>query len=155
MTGSAPLVAAVIAAAVSLLVAIGTQIELTRRERRARAYDRRRAALLDTQDAVVAVRGRLRDYGATARAGGGLPSTELDDAQRRFDDARDRVVVTSSRVDDVVVIERLESWLHDAEQRFVSRQDVSPRTESDDWDLLHAAFAEALRSSSGRGTRRG
>ncbi|MHA3700727.1 hypothetical protein ACXR2U_00965 [Jatrophihabitans sp. YIM 134969] len=148
MTG---LTGAIIAGVVALLVAIGTQVELARRERRARVYERRRQALLDTQGAVVAMRGRLREYGLIARAGAGMPSPELDEAQRRFDDARVLVTVTLTRVEDRRVIDATESWAVDAQQRFVSTQDVSPRDEDADWDALHEAFAAALRSATGLG----
>ena len=59
-TSSVALATAVGAAAISLLVAIGTQVTLSVRESHARRYERRRAALVDAQNAGVTLRGRLR-----------------------------------------------------------------------------------------------
>jgi hypothetical protein len=74
------LASAIGAAVVSLLVAIGTQVALSVRESHARRYQRRRAALIDAQDAALALRGRVGEYGALSRANAGRPSPQVEAA---------------------------------------------------------------------------
>ena len=97
---SITLVTAIGRGVVSLLVAIGTQVALSVRESNSRRYQRRRTALIDAQDAALAVRGRLSEYGTLSRANAGRSTPELDAAERRYLDARALLEVTLSRVDD-------------------------------------------------------
>lgn len=148
-TTSVTLVTAIGAAVVSLLVAIGTQVALSVRENHARRYQRRRAALTDAQDAALALRGRVRDYGVISRANAGKPSPELDAAERRYDDARGLFDVTLSRIDDQAVVAAAQRWRSAAEVSFISTLDISLAQEQQDWRALNLAIGSALQSKSG------
>lgn|GEM_PF-2704792 len=147
---SVTLVTAIGAAVVSLLVAIGTQVALSVRESNSRRYLRRRAALIDAQDAALAVRGRLSEYGKLSRASAGRPTPESDAAERRYLDARALLEVTLTRVDDPAVTAAAREWQAAAEVSFISSAEVSAATEQRRWQELNAAIGEALRSKHGR-----
>jgi hypothetical protein len=152
---SLTLASAVGAAVISLLVAIGTQVALSVRESHARRYQRRRAALTDAQDAALALRGRVQDYGAISRAQAGQPSPELEQAERRFVDARALLEVTLSRVDDPAVTAAAQRWRSAAEISFISSADLSAAQEQQHWQDLNAAIGSALRSKDGVSARPG
>ena len=78
---------ALIAAVVSLLVAVIGQYGSTRRDRRERRYQRQRSALLEVQNAALELRQALAGFGVLARASPGVRSAELLDAEREFDRA--------------------------------------------------------------------
>ncbi|HEV2888203.1 MAG TPA: hypothetical protein VGX49_14930, partial [Jatrophihabitans sp.] len=136
---SITLITAIGAAAVSLLVAIGTQIVLSVREGNARRYQRRRAALTDAQDAALALRSGIRDYGALSRANAGQPTPELDAAERRYIDARALLEVTLSRVDDRAVVAAAQRWRAAAEVSFISTAEVSATQEQREWQAVTTA----------------
>jgi hypothetical protein len=138
-----------VAAAVSLLVAIGTQVTLSVRESHARRYLRRRAALIDAQDAALALRGRVGEYGALSRANSGRPSSESQAAERRYLDARALLEVTLSRVDDPAVVAVAQRWRSAAEVSFISTAEVSAAQEQREWQAVNAAIGSALRSQDG------
>ena len=140
---------AIVAAVVSLLVAFGTQVALSVRESNARRYQRRRAALIDAQDAALALRGRLGEYGALSRATAGRPSPELDAAERRYLDARALVDVTLSRVDDQAVVAATQRWRSAAEISFISTAEISAAREQQEWQAVNTAIGSALRSPDG------
>ncbi len=148
-TSSATLAAAVGAAVISLLVAIGTQVALSVREGHARRYARRRAALIDAQDAALALRGRVREYGQLSRANAGQVSSESGAAERRYDDARALLDVTLSRVEDSAVLATARHWRSAAEISFISSLEVSTAQENDAWNAVNAAIGSALRSKDG------
>lgn len=144
------LASAIVAAVVSLLVAFGTQVALSVRESHARRYQRRRAALIDAQDAALALRGRLGEYGALSRANAGQPSPEVDAAERRYLDARAKLQVTLSRVDDPLVVAATQRWRSAAEVSFISTAEISAAQEQGEWQAVNAAIGSALRSKDGR-----
>ncbi|MBV9821083.1 MAG: hypothetical protein JO144_02470 [Actinobacteria bacterium] len=146
---SVTLISAVWAGVVSLLVAIGTQVALSVREGHARRYQRRRSALTDAQDAALAMRGRLGDYGALSRANAGRSTPELGAAERRYLDARALLEVTLSRVDDPRVVAAARSWQESAEVSFISTAEVSAASEQKQWADLNAAVGSALQSRDG------
>lgn len=146
---SVTLATAIGAAVVSLLVAIGTQVALSVRESHARRYQRRRAALNDAQDAALALRGRVRDYGIVSRANAGRPTPDLEAAERRYDDARALFDVTLSRVDDQAVVAAAQHWRSAAEISFISSLEVSMAQEHGAWHALNLAIGTALQSKSG------
>jgi hypothetical protein len=144
------LATALLAAAVSLLVAVGTQVALTVREGHGRRYLRRRAALTDAQDAALALRGRVGEYGALSRANAGRPSPEMEAAERRYLDARALLEVTLSRVDDPIVVAAAQRWRSAAEVSFISTAEISAAQEQREWQGVNAAIGSALRSKDGR-----
>lgn len=150
---SVTLVTAIGAAVVSLLVAIGTQVALSVRESNSRRYQRRRTALIDAQDAALAVRGRLSEYGMLSRANAGRPTPETDAAERRYLDARALLEVTLTRVDDPKVTAAAQHWQSAAEVSFISTAEVSAASEQRCWQELNAAIGSALRSRHGVSSR--
>jgi hypothetical protein len=152
---SVTLISAIWAGVVSLLVAIGTQVALSVRESQARRYQRRRAALTDAQDAALAVRGRLGEYGTLSRANAGRSTPELAAAERRYLDARALLEVTLSRVDDPSVVAAAQRWQGAAEVSFISSAEVSAASEQHQWQELNAAIGSALQSKDGVTARRG
>jgi hypothetical protein len=146
---SVTLVTAIGAAVVSLLVAIGTQVALSVRESNSRRYLRRRTALVDAQDAALAVRGRLSEYGTLSRASAGRPTPELNAAERRYLDTRALLEVTLTRVDDPVVVAAAQHWQSAAEVSFISSAEISASSEQRRWQELNAAIGSALRSKHG------
>jgi len=147
------LASAIVAAVVSLLVAFGTQVALSVREGHARRYQRRRAALIDAQDAALALRGRLGEYGALSRANAGRPSPEIEGAERRYLDARALLEVTLSRVDDPLVVAAAQRWRSAAEVSFISSAEVSAAQEQREWQAVNVAIGGALRSKDGASAR--
>jgi len=143
------LASGIVAAVVSLLVAIGTQVTLSVRESHARRYLRRRAALIDAQDAALALRGRVGEYGALSRATSGRPSAEVEAAERRYLDARALLEVTLSRVDDPAVVVAAQRWRSAAEVSFISTAEVSAAEEQQEWQAVNIAIGSALRSKDG------
>lgn len=154
-TTSLTLAGAVGAAAISLLIAIGTQVALSVRESNSRRYQRRRTALTDAQDAALALRGRVHDYGAISRSRAGRSSPELEQAERRYLDARALLEVTLSRVDDPAVTAAAQRWRSAAEISFISSAEVSAAQEQQHWQDLNTAIGSALRSKDGVSARPG
>jgi hypothetical protein len=148
-TTSLTLITAIGAAVVSLLVAIGTQVALSVRESHARRYLRRRAALTDAQDAALALRGRVRDYGVVSRSNAGKPSPELEAAERRYDDARGLFDITLTRVDDEDVVAAAQRWRSAAEVSFISSLELSMGQEQHSWQAVNEAIGSALQSKNG------
>jgi hypothetical protein len=143
------LISATVGAVVSLLVAIGTQVALSVRDSHARRYSRRRAALIDAQDAALAMRGRLGEYGTLSRANAGRTTPELAAAERRYLDARALLEVALSRVDDPSVVSAARRWQAAAEVSFISSAEVSAASEQGQWQELNAAIGSALQSKEG------
>ncbi|HEU5269623.1 MAG TPA: hypothetical protein VFU36_06830 [Jatrophihabitans sp.] len=136
---------ALIAAAVSILVAVFSQFGSARRERAERVYQRRRAALLEVQDAALALRRVLADYGTAARAAVGARSAELLGTERDFDNALGVLEVSVSRVDDAGVRELVTAWRLAAQVSFISVHDVVSRLdEQRAWTALNVAIGNAL-----------
>ena len=146
VSGSAvALESALIAAAVSVLVAVFTQLSLRRRDRQEHRYQRRRQALLDVQDAALALRRALADFGALARAAPGVRSGELLEAEREFDNALGTLEVLVSRLESPTVIELVTAWRLAAQVSFISVHDVVSRPdEQRAWTELNDSIAAAL-----------
>ena len=153
-TARAPLYAAVITASVAVLVAVIGQFETWRRERAARRYERRRRALLDVQDAALALRSALRAYGPAVHTA--LAATRLENGRvapdpdaRRVSEAEGLLEVTQVRLDDdtygQAVAESLHAWRQTAAEHFLTPREVPATEEQAAWTELHEAVAQALR----------
>lgn len=151
----APVVAAVITAAVAVLLTALGQFETWRRERVGRRYDRRRVALLDVQDAALGVRRALRVYGAAlhdAVAGAtgvhDLVAPVVDD--RELADAQGLLEVRRVRLDDDAdgraVDDALSEWVETSREHFLSPADTTASAEQVAWDAVNDAVARALRA---------
>ncbi len=148
-TGGA-LTAAVIAAAVSLLVALLGWWAGARRDQVERRYQRRRAALLDLQDAALRLRGAIADYAWLSRQHPNQRPAELVAAEQVLDRAAGLLEVTVVRVEDEQVRELVTRWRQAAQVAFVSVQDeVAPAAEREAWSRFNRRVGAALRSSSG------
>ena len=131
---------ALIGAAAVLLVALLTEVSVSRRQRRARSVDQRRAAVEAVQDAALELRGGLNAYGPLARrASGGAGDERLADARRRVDDALARLDVVLSRVDDEAVLTATTAWRGRVWMHFLSAEEVSTHEERELWDAMNRA----------------
>src|SRR6476646_1319021 len=147
MSAGTTIETALIAAATALVVAVVTQFVTWRRERTQRTYDRRRSALLDAQDAALAVRGRYGEFGDVTRTEPiTRPLSVSGQAQRRLSDALAELGVRLSRVDDHVVVAAVERWSDQARYHAISAEEVSEVEESQAWDAMNEAFGSALKS---------
>lgn len=147
--GDSTAFAAVISALVALVVALLTQLQVSHRESVGRRYDRRRAALLQGQDAALALRGRLIDLGRVTRRDAGQPTPELAEVERRFDDARALLDVSLTRIDDPAVATAAKVWRDHAQQRHISTLDVTETEEIATWTRFNDLIGKALRSRQG------
>jgi hypothetical protein len=139
------LASALIAAVVSLLVALASQLGLARRDQRERRYQRRRASLLEVQNAALDLRQALAGFGVLARAFPGVRSAELLDAEREFDRALAVLEVRLSRLESAEVRELVTQWRLAAQVSFISVHDVVSRPdEQRAWAELNTAIGAAL-----------
>ena len=151
MTTGTALLTALIAAATAVVVAVVTQLVTWRRERSLRTYDRRRSALLDAQDAALALRNRFSDFGEVAQpAYGARPDAEGAAAQRWVDDALAALAVRMSRVDDEAVVLSVRTWRERARFNSISSEEVTAAEELKAWEAMNADFGAALFSATGR-----
>lgn len=161
------LVAAVITAAMALIVALVTQYMTSRRERELRTWSWQREALLDAQDAALALRGRLTGYGAAlAEARMRLMTTtpvvatdvrlEVDrDADTDVADAQALLEVRVARIADPILREDLARWRTVATEALVATAEDTPRSmETEHWRVLNVAIGVALQGPSGRPANR-
>lgn len=139
---------ALIAAAVSVVIAVFSQFSLSRRDRQERRYQRHRATLLAIQDAALTLRQALADFGELARTVPGSRPAELIHAERKFDRALGVLEVMLSRVEDARVRESVTAWRLIAQVSFISVHDeVSRPDEQRAWSALNAAIGDALGES--------
>ncbi|MGI8667772.1 MAG: hypothetical protein ACR2N4_17385 [Jatrophihabitans sp.] len=148
-SGLAAIDSALISAVVALAIALFTHLSVISRDRNARRYDRRRAALLDAQVAALELRQRLREYGSRSRELAGQPSPALAEVERHFDESHSALDVALSRIDDQRVRAAIDDWRVAAQARFVSVYDVSASQEQSSWQEMNAAIGRALQSKSG------
>jgi hypothetical protein len=150
--------AAVITASVAVVLAVGAQVQTWRRDKGARAYERRRAALLDLQDAALELRRELRLYGAALRTavgaaqeqapgeGGRLVAPDVEDAA--VADVTGVLEVRRSRLENTPLSaaagNRLDTWNSAATEHFLSPGDVTAGAEQDAWWAFNEAVAAAL-----------
>ncbi|MGH8862364.1 MAG: hypothetical protein ACRDVG_14245, partial [Jatrophihabitantaceae bacterium] len=151
MTTSSTLLTALVAAATAVVVAVLTQLVTWRRERSERTYERRRAALIDAQDAALALRNRFATYGALSRSAfGSRPDTNALVAQRQVDDSLAAFDVRLTRVDDTVVVGAARHWRESAGYHSISDEEVTAGEEGTAWAAMNADFGAALMSATGR-----
>jgi hypothetical protein len=137
---------AVIAAATSLVVFGLTQFAAGRRERHTRADDHRRNALQAAQEAALALRAALADYGPMARSTlGGTPGSALAAARQRTDDAFATLDVRLTRLADPGVQSTITSWRDRARYHYISAEEVTTAEEAALWRAMNDAIAHALR----------
>jgi hypothetical protein len=146
MSTSTSLWSALIAAVTALVVFALTQLVTSRRERGGRAHRQRRGALIDVQDAALALRNELGEYGPLARqATGALPGTGLVAARQRADDAFALLGVKLTRVDDAAVRAAVVGWRDRARFHYVSAEEVTTAEELELWEVMNETIGAALR----------
>jgi hypothetical protein len=150
MTTSTGVWSAVIAAAVALLVFLGTQLWVGRREKSKQAYDRRRTGLREAQDAALELRNRLGEFGPLARRASGRPGNDLAIAQQRADEAFALLDVLLTRIDDADVIAAVSAWRDRARFHYVSAEEVTTAEELELWRSMNTTIGHALISKTAR-----
>ena len=154
---SGSLWAAVVTAAVAVVVAVLTQLESWRRSRSDRAYERRRAALVDVQEAALVLRDTLREYGevvVTSLLGAPgaaeppgvvvsnlAPRSALDRALGRLDVCGVRL---EPRAGSQAVGTALAQWRLKADEHFLSPGDLTADAEQRSWTDLNLLIGTAL-----------
>jgi hypothetical protein len=160
----APVLGAIITSSVAFAVAVGSGIRAEHSTAVERRYERRRAFLMEAQDAALALRDALRMYGTELdRQAAG---TDGDDEDGSFalrvadwvDDqvarARGRLEVAQSRVDDPQTREALQAWL-DLARRSLIGQEEDAAAEQRAFDEVNRLIGVGLRSSRGLTRRPG
>jgi hypothetical protein len=151
--------AAVITSGAALVVAVGGGVRNELRSAADRRYDRRRAFLTDAQDAALALRDALRDYGAALRALAAAPGVEPAGAftlsvPPRLDAevslAEGRFGVARSRLDDDAVAASLARWRSVARVSLIDQSEAPAAAEQRAFDELNELIGAALRSARGR-----
>lgn len=137
---------AVIAAATSLVVFGLTQFFVGRRETRTRADEHRRNALQAAQEAALALRSALAEYGPLARSTlGGSPGSALAAARQRTDDAFAALDVRLTRLSEPGVESAITSWRDRARYHYISAEEVTTAEEAALWRAMNDAIANAMR----------
>lgn len=147
--------AAIITAAAAVVSVLVAQWFAARRARSDRAYERRRTALLDTQEAALELGTALRSYGAALRRAAENPSQSPergvslavpDEVDRTLSHARARLEVMMSRLEDTTVAAQVEAWRRLADVGAISSEDVSADQVQQAWAAVNAAIGTALRA---------
>lgn len=117
--------AAVITASVAVVIAVLAQVSTWYLEHRNRVYERRRAALLDVQDAALQVRQALRRLAASVQDQAiGEPTAVLTPvesprAEAEREDAEALLALRVARVDSLAVRAAVETWQETARYWFL------------------------------------
>lgn len=157
----APVVAAVITSAVALFVAVAGGIRNDLRTATDRRYERRRAFLVEAQDAALALRDALRDYGTAlqeqSRTGigtGGSFTMSVPGALNSVTAvAQGRLEVAMSRLEDATVARTLASWRTVARVSLIDPLDEQASAEQDAFEAVNDAMGAALHSTRGKISR--
>lgn len=132
--------------AISALIVAGMGWWATVRSNTAgRTYQRRQAALTQAQDAALALRQSLQDYGRLIRRYPNEQPEELLDAQTAFDHARGELEVRMSRLEDAELRGLIKQWRRTAQITSISQQDeVTAGDEEQLWLRLNTAIGRSL-----------
>lgn len=142
---AANLVSALIGAVAALIVASIGWYASSRRDRGQRDYERRQSTLTDVQDAALALRQALQDYGRLLRRYPNEHPPELLDAQTVFDHARGELEVRMSRIDDPELRRLIKAWRDTAQVTSISDQDdATAQDEQELWSRLNIAIGKRL-----------
>jgi hypothetical protein len=160
----APVLAALITAGAALVVAVGNAVRAEFAAATERRYQRRRAFLIDAQDAALALRNALRVYGVELerRATGDVDGDDdgsfalavtdwTDDQVAR---ARGRLEVAQSRVEDDAVRAALHRWAELARRSMIGREEDAA-AEQAAFDEVNRRVGAALQATRGLARRSG
>lgn len=159
MDGS--VVAALITSGAALVVAVGGSLRGDRRIAAERRYERRRAALTDAQDAALALRSALTEYGTalrsrTRQAPTGVGGFVMSVPERLGSDVQDtegRLLVARSRLDDPAIGAALERWRALARVSLIDPRDGEAASEERAFAELNALIGTALAAADGLARR--
>jgi hypothetical protein len=171
---SAPVAAAVISSAASVVVLVLAGIGGAWRLGANRRYERRIAHVADLQDRGAVLRAANRAYGSAVQqavrdanvsvqaagdAGGPadprarnlvrpqtVPSS-VDDAQA---DAQDRVRIAETRIEDTLIVDLGQHWQTMSRRNSLDESDVTAAEAEDAWDWFLSACSQALNSRRGK-----
>lgn len=149
---STALLAAAVGATATLAASVVTQLVAAARERHRLLDERRRAVVLDAQDAAHEVREALRHYGrslnsrtSALRPGGPNAAPDVSPSlEDRVSAARGRLEVRLSRVHQTDVIQAVELWLDAAQETFLSPREGRPAQEERRWVNLQTRVRATL-----------
>jgi len=143
--------AAVITAAVAVVVVVIGQVSTWTLEHRNRVYERRRAALIDVQNAALGVRAALRRLapGITTAAETAQGGTEIDvredpELSLARGDADALLEVHLARVESSEVRRLVREWHTAARYSFLGTDDVTDRDEEVAWARMNSEIGGAL-----------
>lgn len=114
---------ALIGAVAALIVGGLGWLATVRTNASGRDYQRRQVALTQVQDAALALRQALQDYGRLLRRFPNEQPDELLDAQTVFDHARGELEVRMSRLESAELRELIKQWRATAQITSISQQD--------------------------------
>jgi hypothetical protein len=151
-------VGAWITAGAALVVAVGGSVRGDLRLAGDRRYERRRAALTEAQDAALALRTALAEYGSSLRTttaeatagGGGFVMAVPDRLDTEVSEAEGRLLVARSRVDDAAVVAALDTWRRLARVSLIDARDAEASSERKAFDEVNELIGAALRSGNAR-----
>jgi hypothetical protein len=150
-----PVVASLISSSVAVLVAVGSAIRADVQRASDRRYDRRRMFLIDAQEAALALRDALREYGDILERSAGEPSVRAGaEVQRRaVAVAGGRLELARSRIEDATVLTALVSWEQQAWETLLEVEQGNTPGEETAFAEVNQAVSSALRSARGLGRR--
>ena len=148
----APVVASVITSAAALVVAIGSGIRSDIRVAIDRTYERRRAFLVDAQDAALGLRDALREYGSAlqrqTRADSGTVGSFTMSVPHALSSAtavaQGRLTVAMSRLEDRAVSRALAAWLSVARVSLIDPSEEEASAEQSAFDMVNELIGTAL-----------
>lgn len=150
-----PVVASLISSSVAVFVAVGSAIRADLLRASDRRYERRRMFLIDAQEAALALRDALREYGDILDRAAGEPSLRggAEVQRRAVAIAGGRLELARSRIEDTDVIASLVRWEQLARETLLEvEQDGTPEEETT-FKELNRSVGLALRSVRGLGRR--
>jgi hypothetical protein len=152
-------VAALVTSGVAVVVAGLSSLREERRRGANRRDDRRRTALTETQDAALALRNALRDYGAALRSrtatrpsgpGTAYVMSVPEPVDAAVSAAEGRVMVARSRLAEEPVEAALDHWRAVARISLIDPSDAEASAEQDAFAALNELIGTALRPSAKR-----
>lgn len=146
-----PVVASLISSSVAVLVAVGSAIRADVQRAADHRYERRRMFLIDAQEAALALRDALREYGDTLKRLPGEPPLRAGtEVQRRaVAIAGGRLELAGSRVEDAAVVASLAQWERLARESLLGLDEANTPGEEAAFSEMNRVVSLALRSGRG------
>lgn len=150
-----PVVASLISSSVAVVVAVGSAVLAGAQRAADRRYERRRLFLIDAQEAALALRDALREYGDILDRAAGEPSLRAGtEVQRRaVAIAGGRLELARSRIEDATVLSSLAEWERQARETLLGVEQGNTPDEEAAFAELNRAVSSVLRSARGLGRR--